>query len=480
MMKTLFLNPPSYEGFDGGAGSRYQAKREVRSFWYPTWLAQVAALIPDSKLIDAPARGLLLPDILPLAKDYELLVIYASAPTFASDVDVAEKFKAANPKLMIGLVGAHVATVPEQSIAASPVIDFVARHEFDYTIQEIAQGRPFAEVDGITWRQDGQVVNNKDRALIHDMDALPSVIPVYTRDLVAQDYYIGYLKHPYVSFYTGRGCRSRCSYCLWPQTIGGRVYRTRTPAQVARDVQEAVDTMPQIIEVVFDDDTFTDDLPRAEEIAKLLGPILKPRGITWVVNAKPNVPYQTLKVMKENNLRQLMVGYESGVQEILNNIHKGTRLDIIRQFTADCRKLGITVHGAFILGLPGETRETIRQTIDFAKDINPHSIQVSLAAPYPGTELYEQAKANGWYNQVEGALVEDGGTQNAVLSYPNLSSQEIFDALEVFYKEFYLRPSKIVEMVAEMLTSWDMFTRRIREGIEFFQFLNKRGEVEKC
>jgi len=480
MKKTLFLNPPSYEGFDGGAGSRYQAKREVRSFWYPTWLAQVAALVPNSKLIDAPARGLLLHDILPLAKDFEMLVIYASAPTFASDVDVAVKFKHANPDLMIGLVGAHVATVPEQSIQASPVLDFVARHEFDFTIKEIAEGRPFEEVDGITWRKDGQVVNNKDRALIHDMDSLPSVIPVYARDLVVEDYYIGYLKHPYVSFYTGRGCRSKCSYCLWPQTIGGRIYRTRSAAQVARDVQEAVDTMPQVKEVFFDDDTFTDDLPRAEEIAKLLGPILKPRDITWSVNAKANVPYQTLKVMRDNGLRQLLVGYESGVQEILNNIRKGTRLDIMRRFAADCRELGITVHGTFILGLPGETKETIRQTIDFAKEINPHSMQVSLAAPYPGTELYEQAVANGWYNQTAGTLVEDHGAQNAVLSYPNLSSKEIFDALETFYKEFYLRPSKIVEMVAEMLTSWDMFWRRIREGVEFFQFLRKRGETENC
>ena len=479
MMKTLFLNPPSYEGFDGGAGSRYQAKREVRSFWYPTWLAQVAALVPDSKLIDAPARGLLLPDILPQAKDFELLIIYASAPTFASDVDVAEKFKAANPKLMIGLVGAHVATVPEQSIVASPVLDFVARHEFDFTIKEVAEGKPFAEIDGITWRKDGVVVNNKDRALIHDMDELPSVIPVYARDLVVEDYYIGYLKHPYVSFYTGRGCRSKCSYCLWPQTIGGRIYRTRSAAQVAKDVQLAVDTMPQVKEVFFDDDTFTDDLPRAEEIAKLLGPILTPKGITWSVNAKANVPYQTLKVMKDNGLRQLLVGYESGVQQILNNIRKGTRLDIMRRFAADCHELGITVHGTFILGLPGETKETIRQTIDFAKEINPHSMQVSLAAPYPGTELYEQAIANGWYDQAaHGALVEDHGAQNAVLTYPNLSSQEIFEALEVFYKEFYLRPSKIIEMVGEMLTSWDMFWRRIREGIEFFQFLRKRGETE--
>jgi hopanoid biosynthesis associated radical SAM protein HpnJ len=475
MKKTLFLNPPSYEGFDGGAGSRYQAKREIRSFWYPTWLAQVAALVPDSKLVDAPARGLLLDDILPMAGEYELLVIYASAPTFASDIEVAERFKAANPKLMIGLVGAHVATVPEDSIAASPAVDFVARHEFDYTIQEVAEGRSFDTIDGITWRRDGQVVHNPDRAIVHDMDALPSVIPVYARDLVVEDYYIGYLKHPYVSFYTGRGCRSKCSYCLWPQTIGGRTYRTRSPEKVAEDVRLALEMMPQVKEFFFDDDTFTDadNRERAAQVARLIGPMLKEKGVTWSVNAKADVPYDLLKVLKENNLRQLLVGYESGNQTILNNIRKGTRLDIMRRFTADCHKLGISVHGTFILGLPGETRETIRQTIAFAKEINPHSLQVSLAAPYPGTELHQQAVENGWY--ATGDLVQEGGTQMAVLSYPDLSSDEIFAAVEEFYRAFYFRPGKIAEMVGEMLTSWTMFRRRIREGIEFFQFLKKRG-----
>lgn len=478
MMKALLLNPPSYAGFDGGAGSRYQAKREVRSFWYPTWLAQVAALLPGSKLVDAPARGLALADILPMAPDYEFLVIYASAPTFGSDVEVAEAFRKANPKMMIGLVGAHVATLPGPSLEASEAVDFVARHEFDYTIKEIAEGRPLAEVAGITWRREGRVVHNPDRALIEDMDGLPSVVPVYARDLVAEDYFIGYLKHPYVSFYTGRGCRSRCSYCLWPQTIGGRVYRTRSPAKVLEDVKQVFELMPGIREVFFDDDTFTDDLPRAEAVARLIGPLLEAKGVTWSVNAKPNVPFETLKVLKDNNLRQLLVGYESGNQEILNNVRKGTRLDIVRRFAADCHRLGITVHGTFILGLPGETPETIRETIRFAKEIDPHTLQVSLAAPYPGTELYDQARANGWF--VDGSLVEEHGTQIAALSYPGLSSGEIFAAVEEFYRAFYFRPRKIVEMVAEMLTSREMLVRRLREGVEFFQFLRSRKAEASC
>ena len=168
-------------------------------------------------------------------------------------------------------------------------------------------------------------------------------------------------------------------------------------------------------EFFFDDDTFTDDLPRAEAIARLLGPL----GITWSVNAKANVPHATLKVLKDNGLRLLLVGYESGSQQILNNVKKGVRLDAARRFTRDAKALGITIHGTFILGLPGETRETIAETIRFAREIDPDTIQVSLAAPYPGTALYEEAQRNGWLED-DGGLVDGAGVQQSALGYPHL------------------------------------------------------------
>ena len=468
-LKTLFLNPPSYEGFDGGAGSRYQARREIRTFWYPTWLAQPAAMVPGSRLIDAPARGLALKDLLPLAGEYELAVLHTSTPSFRSDVRVAEAFRLANPELRIGFVGAHVAVSPEDSLRASRAIDFVAREEFDYTIQEVAGGRPLASVDGLSYRQGDRIVHNPPRATIEDMDALPFVMEVYKRDLVIEDYVIGYLLHPYVSLYTGRGCRSKCSFCLWPQTIGGHRYRTRSPQSVADEIALGKSFFPQVKEFFFDDDTFTDDLPRAEAIARLLSRL----GVTWSCNAKPNVPFESLKVLKDNGLRLMLVGYETGSQQILNNIRKGTRIDIARRFTEDCHRLGITIHGTFIMGLPGETPETIQNTIRFAREINPHTIQVSLAAPYPGTELYRQAQAQGWLAG-GGALVGDDGVQVSAISYPHLPAPQISAALEEFYKRFYFRPKKIAEMTAEMLTSRQMLSRRLREGVEFFRFLSRR------
>ena len=253
-MKTLFLQAPSFDGFDGGAGSRYQAKREIRSFWYPTWLAQPAALVPGSRVLDAPADGLSVEATLQIAEAYELVIIHTSTPSFPSDALFAEKLKARKPSLLIGMVGAKVAVDPHNSLAASDAIDFVCREEFDFTCLEVSEGKPFARIKGLSYRlADGSIEHNEARPILEDMDALPFVAPVYKRDLKIDNYFIGYLSHPYVSIYTGRGCRSRCTFCLWPQTVGGHRYRTRSVENVLEEVKWIRDNMPEVKEIMFDD-----------------------------------------------------------------------------------------------------------------------------------------------------------------------------------------------------------------------------------
>ncbi|MGD0191282.1 MAG: hopanoid biosynthesis associated radical SAM protein HpnJ [Rhizomicrobium sp.] len=474
MLKTLFLQAPSFDGFDGGAGARYQMKREVRSFWYPTWLAQPAAMVEGSKLIDAPPHDLKLEDVLPEVRNRDLVVMHTSTPSFKSDILTAARLKEENPNLKIGLIGAKVAVEPEKSLISGKAVDFVARNEFDFTIKEIAEDRPWSDVKGISYRNsEGAIVHNEDREMLESMDSLPWVTPVYKRDLVIEKYFGGYLKHPYISFYTGRGCKSRCTFCLWPQTVGGHRYRVRSIEHVVEEVKWAKAAMPQVKEFFFDDDTLTDNLPRVEALAKELGKV----GVTWSCNAKANVPRKTLEVLKDNGLRLLLVGYESGNQKILHNIKKGLLVEVARRFTKDCHELGIVIHGTFILGLPGETKETIQETLNFAKEINPHTIQVSLAAPYPGTFLYRQAKENNWLYNEEIDLLTNEGTQIAPLNYPHLSHTEIFNSVEDFYKKFYFRPSKIASIVGEMIVSPEMMKRRLREGVEFFNFLRMREDA---
>ena len=474
MMRTLFLQAPSFDGFDGGAGSRYQARREIKSFWFPTWLAQPAALVEGSKLVDAPPHRQGLAEVAAMARSHDLAVLHTSTPSFASDVKVAERLKAENPNLKVGLIGAKVAVQAEESLRDAPVVDFVARNEFDFTVKEVADGRDFAAIKGLSWRnRDGALVHNAERPVLEDMDALPFVSPVYKRDLDWQKYFIGYLKHPYVSLYTGRGCKSRCTFCLWPQTVGGHRYRTRSVGHVMEEIRYIRDNFPGLKEIFFDDDTFTDDLPRAEAIAREMGKL----GVTWSCNAKANVPRETLKVLKDGGLRLLLVGYESGNQQILHNIKKGMRIDVAKRFTKDCHELGIAIHGTFILGLPGETTETIQETIKFAIEANPHTVQVSLAAPYPGTFLFDQAQREGWLDTAHTEYVDAHGVQIAPLHYPHLTHTEIFDSVETFYRRFYFRAPKIASICGEMVRDRQMLVRRLREGVEFFRFLRERAQA---
>ena len=392
-MRSLFLQAPSFDGYDGGAGARYQMKREVKSFWFPTWLAQAAAMVPGSKIIDAPPHNLSFKDIEEDVKSHDFIVIHTSTPSFRSDCKTAEMIRALNPTAKIGFIGAKVAVEPEKSCEDCPAIDFVCRNEYEFTIQELANGNDWSTIKGLSYRdKDGKIVQNEEREILMDMDKLPSVLPIY-KQLKVEKYFGGYLKHPYMSWYTGRGCKSRCTFCLWPQTIGGHKYRYRSIPKVIEEVKYLQKEFPQVKEIFFDDDTLTDDHARVEALAKELGKL----GVVWSCNAKANVPRKTLEVMKANGLRLLLVGYESGNQQILHNIKKGLLVEVARKFSKDCHELGIVVHGTFILGLPGETRETIQETLAFAKEVNPHTIQVSLAAPYPGTFLYKQAKENGWF-----------------------------------------------------------------------------------
>jgi hopanoid biosynthesis associated radical SAM protein HpnJ len=471
---TLFLGPPSFEGFDGGAGSRYQARREITSFWYPTWLAQPAALVPGSKLVDAPPHGLSVEDVLRIAADYDLIIIHTSTPSLANDAACAAAIRARQPKALIGFIGAHPTVLPEETLRQAPAVDFVCRAEFDYTCLELAQGLPLESILGLSYRTaDGAIHHNPERPAVGDWDTMPSVLPIYRRDLDVRRYAIGYLLHPYISMYTGRGCPAKCTFCLWPQTIGGHKYRAKSPQVVIRELEEGKELFPEVREWMFDDDTFTIDKERAIEISKGL----KRLGLTWSCNARAHLDYDTLKQLKQNGLRLLLVGFESGNQAILNRVRKGITLDMARQFMRNCHKLDIKVHGTFIIGLPIETKETIEETIRFAQELDPHTIQVSIAAPYPGTELYRQAQENGWF--AGSTLVSGSGFQTSTLRYPQLGPEEMEEAVEQMYRRFYFRFKPIFRIVREMAGDPHMAVRRLREGREFFAYLRERHKATR-
>ncbi len=468
-MKPLFLNPPSFEDFDGGAGARYQASREVTSFWYPTWLCFPAGMIEGSRVVDAPVQRLDIDACLAIAKDFDIVVMYTSTPTLAIDVATARRIKEQNPAMVTVLTGPHVSVLPEESLRfAAGAVDIVCRGEFDYSTKELCEGRDWERVDGISYIKEGKVLHTPDRPPILDLDALPFASQVYRRDLPISEYVIPHFKNPYVSIYSSRGCPSQCIYCLWPQTFSGRTMRTRSPQNVYQEVKWITENIPEMRELSFDDDTFSANRKHAREVATLL----KPLGISWTINARANCDYETLKIMREAGLRHVVVGFESGNEQILKNIKKGVTKAQAIQFTKDCKKLGLSVHGAFIMGLPGETRETICETIEYAKQLDLNSIQASLASPYPGTEFYDLCRKEGWISSDD--FIDNTGHQKCVINYPHLSNSEIFDSVEEFYNKFYFRPKYIARSVMKMITSGEERKKLLREGKQYLEYMKKR------
>lgn len=474
MLKTLFLNPPSYEDFDGGAGSRYQAKREVWSFWYPTWLAYPTGMIEGARLLDAPPEGLGQLESVVLAADHEFVVIHTSTPSLRKDAETAEQIKARNPRAIIAMVGAQATAQPEIVLAASEAIDLVGRKEFDHAMREVAEGRDWSAIAGIHYRREGRIHGNPDRPMMGtaELDALPFATEVYARFLDFRKYNSPYCQYPYVSLYTGRGCPARCTFCLWPQVTTGHAYRTRSVENVLREVEPMRRLFPGMREIFFDDDTFTADKARARAIAQGIGPM----GYTWSTNSRANVDADTLRALRDGGLRLLVVGYESANDQILRNIRKGVDTRTARRFTEDCHRLGILIHGTFIVGLPGETPATIRESIDFAKEMNCETIQVSLASPYPGTAFHDWVRDNGF--SVVDPLVDAGGYQKCTVSYPAISADEIYESVERFYKEFYFRPRYIAKKVRQIVLDSHERPRLLAEGRQFLRTMwHRRAEA---
>ncbi|HEY1950652.1 MAG TPA: hopanoid biosynthesis associated radical SAM protein HpnJ [Bryobacteraceae bacterium] len=473
-MRTLFLNPPSFEGFDGGAGSRWPASREIESYWYPVWLCYPAGLIPNSKVVDAPPHKISIDQTVAMAVDYDLLVLFTSTPGFNVDVRIAEMMKGLNPSMKVAFVGPPVTIEPEKSLMASTAIDFVVKKEFDYAIRDYALGVPIEQIPSVVFRkEDGSFQHNPEAPVIEDLDALPWASKTYHRDLDFTRYNVPFLLHPYVSFYTSRGCPAQCTFCLWPQTHSGHRWRLRSSDDIVNECRYILENFKGLKEIFFDDDTFNYQKKRTIELCAKL----KPLNFTWSCTSRVTTDYETLKAMKDAGCRLLIVGYESGDEQILKNIKKGATIDMARRFTANCKKLGLVVHGDFIVGLPGETRETIRKSIDFAKELDVETIQVSLGHPFPGTEFYDHVKKNGLITI--DAMTDESGHQLPNYRYPGLEKGELIEWVERFYSEFYFRPKVAFRLVANAIFDSADRKRLYKEAREYLALRTKRRKYVK-
>jgi hopanoid biosynthesis associated radical SAM protein HpnJ len=465
-MRTLFLNPPSFEGFDGGASSRWPATREIESYWYPVWLCYPAGMLADSKVVDAPPHKISIEQTVAMASDFELLVLFTSTPGLHVDVRMAEMMKDVNPKLKVCFVGPPVTVEPEKILNENPAIDFLVRREFDHQIVNFANGKALDELPGVSFRKNGGIHHTPEGGFIEDLDSLPWVTKVYQRDLDFRRYNVPFLRNPFISFYTSRGCPALCTFCLWPQTHSGHRWRLRSSDDVVNEVRWTIENFPGLKEIFFDDDTFNYKKERTIEICH--------PDVTFSCTSRVTTDYDTLKAMKQSGFRLMIVGYESGDQQILKNIKKGATVDMARRFTDNAHKLGLTVHADYIIGLPGESRDSIRRTIDFAKGLDTETIQVSIAHPYPGTEFYDYVKQNNLITI--DSMTDEQGHQLPNIVYPGLDRAELVDWVERFYGEYYFRPKAAWRVVRKAIFDTSERKRLYKEAREYLALRSKRKQ----
>jgi hopanoid biosynthesis associated radical SAM protein HpnJ len=418
--------------------------------------------------VDAPSHGISIEQTVAMAKDFELLVLFTSSPGFHVDVRIAEMMKGANSKMQVAFVGPPVTIEPDKALNATKAIDFVVRREFDHQIASYAKGTPLSELPGVSYRKDGTNVHNPEGGVIENLDELPWVSKVYKRDLDFRRYNVPFLLNPYISFYTTRGCPAMCTFCLWPQTHSGHRWRLRSSKDVANECRYVLENFPGLKEIFFDDDTFNYKKQRTLELCAEL----KKLNFTWSCTSRVTTDYETLKAMRDAGCRLLIVGYESGDEQILRNIKKGATIEGARRFTKDAHNLGLTIHGDFIVGLPGETRETLRNTIDFAKQLDVETIQVSMGHAYPGTEFYEYAKEN---NLVQLKMSDDEGHQLPNVVYPGiLEKGELVEWVERFYGEYYFRPKAAWRIVRKGIFDGHERKRIYKEAKDYLSLRAKR------
>lgn len=477
-MKVLITNPPwPGPGYGARSDVRWPHKRSDKYIEYPIYLSYLVAIIRESGyevgFLDAILEEMGIEEFAREVKRIspDVVVLECSTPSIGYDLEAAAAVKRLSPRTKTVLVGSHPTVFCREIMAGNPAVDGVCRGEYDYTVRDLvralAGGKDWSGVLGLVWRDDGSVKVNPDRPLIENLDELP--FPA--RDVVkSRCYRQGTFrgKNP-TTVVTSRGCPHRCVYCLWPNTLYGHKFRARSAKNVVDELEEAVKKYG-VDEVYFDDDSMALDRRRMLEICRLICE----RGLRfeWIAQCRvDSMDEEVMRAMKKAGCRYLRFGVESGSPRMLETMKKMITTGQVSEAFRLARKVGIRTQAFFLFGVPGETRETIRESIEFAKKIRPDSAQFAVVIPHPGTELFSEGQKKGFlrYNDWE-----DFSACRGMIETPELSLEEVEEARVRAYKEFYFRPAYVLQTALSIRNRGDLKSvvksaRSIVSRIGFFR-----------
>jgi anaerobic magnesium-protoporphyrin IX monomethyl ester cyclase len=482
-MKIWVLNPPFLPKFS--RSQRSPAVTKSGTLYFPLWLAYAAGVLEQAghevTLTDAPARGLTDADVLDMGRRLrpELIVMDTSTPSIQCDIQTANTLKGILPQTIIVFVGTHVSVLPEETLIASRAVDAVARREYEYTLKELADvleinpgmgNKAFSGIEGLSYRKDGAVIHNLDRQFIKNLDELPWVSRVYSKHLQISDYFNPNALYPMVTLITSRGCPFLCRFCVYPQTMTGRKYRFRSIEDVIEEIRFVQKTFPEVKSIFFEDDTLTANKSRLIAISKAL--IKSDLRIPFVANSRIDLDLETMKIMKAAGCRQLCVGFESGNQEILNEVRKGIKIERMEAFMENARKAGILIHGCFMIGFPGETHQTAAQTIKLALRLNPDTAQFYPVMVYPGTEAYQDYLNKGWITATDfREWLTPGGLHNCVIRNDVFTPADLVKLCDEARRRFYLRPRYMSYKLVQMVLHPSLALRTVKAARTFLKNL---------
>lgn len=483
-MKVFFINPPfksQYGKFS--RESRSPAIGHSGVLYYPLWLIYAAAFTEKSgfevRFLDAPARQMDEESSFKYIQEHgegtKLFVLDTSTPSIYNDVNFGSKLKESYPDSFILLVGTHPSALPVDTLEMSNKIDGVARKEYDYIVQNLActirDGKDFDKINGLSYRYGDDIRHNPDEQFIGNLDEIPFASEFIKKHLNERDYFFAAARYPSIQIFTGRGCPAKCNFCVYPQTLHGHEYRLRSAENVIEEFKFIAENFPDVKEIVIEDDTFTVNKKRVIQICELLIKHNLNKRFKWLCNARVNLDYETMKLMKKAGCRLIIPGIESLNQTILNNIRKGTTVRQIETYIANAKKAGLLIHACYMYGNIGETKETMKETLDAALRFKTDTAQFYPLIPYPGTEAYEWAKYNGYISGKYDEYCKEDGTLNCVISLPSISSKELVDFCAYARKKYYLRPWYILNRLWMGIRDLNDLKRSIKAFWKFKDYI---------
>lgn len=481
-MKILFLNLP-YE-FNISRASRWPEKTKSGTLYYPYWLAYCVGVCENKgfecKLIDCITKNYTVEDTINEVKLFnpDYIMAEITTPTCTYDYNTINSIKKACPDVKIIIGGTHATILPDEVLNDCSGIDYVVRQEYDFTVPELMNSEDLSLVKGISYRvekEDGtlEIKHTEDREPLDNLDELPYVSKVYQKYLNFEDYAYAFAQKPMIQIVSSRGCPNQCNFCSYPSTMGGRLYRTRSIKDLADEFEYILKELPEIKEIFIEDDTFTVDQKRVIDFCdEIISRGLKP---IWSCNTRVDLKYETMKKMKDSGCRLLVCGYESGNQDVLDEIKKGITLEQSKAFAENARKLDLKVFGCFMIGLTGDNLETIQETYKFAQSVYPDMCFFQQAVPFPGTGFYKWAKENDYLiTEDYSKWLNDEGYLNCLVDYPYANHKEIEKLRDSLMSKYYFSFAYIVKTFLANL-DWVEFKRVMRGGTQYITFRVKKA-----